>query len=195
MNTETLTASVIRLRARILYLAARLRFARGINQARFDRSDLSAMLEMDIGSDSENDSKLREILQLIPQECNPVWNGAELIITDPSGFSKNGADNAVAEVLDYWRKRTGRTARTVYTSTRISVVRARLKEGYTVTQLKYAVDSMMKSNFHTENGYTDAEHAFKTERLERWLASKQTETDSVSEIERITMETIRRRNK
>lgn len=67
------------------------------------------------------------------------------------------------EVFDYWRKHR----RTVLKKTsgapmkpspkRLSAIQARLNEGYTLEELKQAVDGCLSKDWNVENGYTDIE--------------------------------------
>ena len=71
----------------------------------------------------------------------------------------------VAEVFTYWRERReevlgvgdGPVAR--MTDKRAGKIRARLKEGYTVEQLKQAVDGLLGSAWHMQRGFNDLEMA------------------------------------
>lgn len=62
----------------------------------------------------------------------------------------------VNRVFEHWviRHRKNRTT-TKLTTKRRSKIQARLKEGYTVAQLKRGVDGILESDFHVENEYTD----------------------------------------
>lgn len=78
---------------------------------------------------------------------------------------KKGASEGqqVAEVFSYWRDRrkevlglgNGPAAR--MTDKRAGKVRARLKEGYTVEDLKQAVDGLLGNDWHVQRGFTDLE--------------------------------------
>lgn len=63
----------------------------------------------------------------------------------------------VREVFDYWQRRLGKKAAKL-TSDRISKIQARLREGYTVKQIKVAVDSLASSAWH--RGENDKSRAF-----------------------------------
>ena len=75
----------------------------------------------------------------------------------------------VAAVFTYWRERReevlgvgdGPVAR--MTDKRAGKIRARLKEGYTVEQLKQAVDGLLGSAWHVQRGFTDLELACRDE--------------------------------
>lgn len=63
-------------------------------------------------------------------------------------------------VFAYWRRQTGRTENTKPTSDRLGKIRTRLREGYTVEDMKRAIDGCMASPHHrgeNESGmaYTD----------------------------------------
>ena len=68
------------------------------------------------------------------------------------------------EVFTYWahaRHRAlglnGDGPKQIPTQRRLSKVKARLGEGYTVTDLKRAVDGVLASDYHLRGGYTDIE--------------------------------------
>lgn len=199
MTTDGTTGgvNVARLRARVLWLAAKARFAKGATTARFKRSDLARMLELDLSLPDEADpfGGVDAVVMALPEDGSPTWDGDEFTLTDPDKRRAAPDEAAVIAVLDYWRERTGRTDRTEYTAARMGIVRARLREGYTTDQLRRAVDALVASSFHTEGGFTDTSHAFKTERLERWLSTASRPDPATSEVERVANETLRRRRR
>jgi hypothetical protein len=189
---KKVVVDVALLRARIIWLSAKVRFGKGANQATFKRSAVEKLLSLDLANDDRDPhGGLDAVLAVLPTEAAPLWDGDQLVVCDPDRRRRTVKEEAVKIVLDYWRDTTGRTARTEYTAARTGSVRSRLRAGYTVAQLCRAVDAMMLSSFHVEKGYTDVAHAFRPDRLERWLTSA---TDSASEeVERVAGETMRRR--
>lgn len=59
----------------------------------------------------------------------------------------------IREVFEYWRERTGKAAAKL-TGDRAQKVRARLAEGYTVAELKRAIDGCIASPFHSGGNET-----------------------------------------
>ena len=74
------------------------------------------------------------------------------------------SDLLVRELFDYW---AGRRAVAIgkndggppmkATDQRLGKIRARLKEGYTIDQLKAAIDGCLSNPFNVEGGHTDIE--------------------------------------
>lgn len=186
--------NVAKIRARVMWLAAQLRFYKGATTATFTADDVSRMTDI-IPVNNEHDpyGGIQAVLEMLPADSAPSWDGERFMITDPNKRRASPTELMITEVLDYWRDATSRSIRTEYTSARSSIVRARLREGYTVAQLKKAVTAMMASSFHTEHGYTDTSHAFKTERLERWLSTPQDQ--NMAEVEKSIMDTMARRKR
>ena len=60
----------------------------------------------------------------------------------------------VKEIFDYWKAVMGKSARTRLTPDRAVKVRARLREGATVEQIKAAIDGCGKSSHHMGNNDT-----------------------------------------
>ena len=67
------------------------------------------------------------------------------------------------EVFDYWRKRRRNVLKKTSgapmrpSPKRLSAIQARLNEGYTLEELKQAVDGCLSKDWNVENGYTDIE--------------------------------------
>jgi hypothetical protein len=79
-------------------------------------------------------------------------------------------------VFDYWaRKQAGLTGAAVatikLTEKRRRKIRARIREGYSVDDLKRAVDGMMTNPFNVEGRHTDVELACRdAEHVDRYMA-------------------------
>lgn len=65
----------------------------------------------------------------------------------PHPATTSGADQA-REVFDYWRSRMAKGPNTKFTRDRRQKVETRLREGYTIADLKQAVDGCAASAFH-----------------------------------------------
>lgn len=63
----------------------------------------------------------------------------------------------VKEVFDYWQRRLGKNAAKL-TNDRVSKIQARLREGYTVAQIRAAIDALSTSAWH--RGENDKGRAF-----------------------------------
>ncbi|WP_432708837.1 YdaU family protein, partial [Pedobacter sp.] len=70
----------------------------------------------------------------------------------------NQEDNtSVLEVFDFWREVFKKNDRTKLEGVREKKIKARLKEGYSVDEIKTAILNISKSDYHVQNGYTDIE--------------------------------------
>lgn len=202
MSAEPKDVNVARLRARILWLSAKDRFKNGASTVRYKRTDISRMLEIDLSLPDELEAfgGMSQVISNLPEDGNPKWDGVEFVFTDPVKNRETPEESEIVKALNYWRDKTGRNKSIEYTHSRMVLARSRIREGYTLAQLRVAVDRMMESEFHTNRGYTDCVHCWKSERIERWLAHtaarqsyKAAEIEPEKEIERVTRETIRRR--
>lgn len=191
-RTDETLVNVARLRARVVWLAAKIRFSKGAKTVRFRRSDLSRMIEIEFDR-LDPFGGIEAMIAALPEDGKPTWDGDEFQLSDPESRRASPDESEVLIVLDYWRTKTGRPERTEYTSARLGIVRARLRDGYSVDQLKKAVDGLILSDWHVAGRYTDTSHAFKVERLERWLSAPEDGTND--EVERVALQTIARRRR
>jgi hypothetical protein len=183
--------TVAKLRARVLWLAAKNRWLRG-SKARIKRTDLLAWCELpDTATMDDEHGGFQAVLALLPADARPAWDGNVLTLHDPDNARAAVDPEQVATAVEYWRARTGRHPATQLTPARLEVARARLAEGWTLEQLQVAVDRMMQSEFHVQGRYTEVYHAWRVDRLERWLAAP--DTSPGTEAERVLAETIKRR--
>ena len=81
---------------------------------------------------------------------------------DPNS-RKNATENSIGEVFDYWVARRAEVIGKVdgppmkATSDRLSKIRARLGEDYTVEQLREAIDGCLSNPKNVKGGHTDIE--------------------------------------
>lgn len=72
--------------------------------------------------------------------------------------TNNQEDNtSVLEVFDFWKEVFKKNDRTKLEGVREKKIKARLKEGYSVDEIKTAILNISKSDYHIQNGYTDIE--------------------------------------
>lgn len=90
--------------------------------------------------------------------------GGHLIEKEQESLQDSEKEQDIVEVFDYWASErhralglNGTSPRQQKTKKRLSKIRARLKEGYTPADLKRAIDVVLASDFHRENGHTDIE--------------------------------------
>ncbi len=96
--------------------------------------------------------------------------------SSPSDPDVSGSSSPVRQVFDYWAKTRAeslglRGRRPTLDRKRRAKVQARLREGYSVEDLKSAVDGNLCSRFHVEGGHTDLELVCRdAEHVDRFLA-------------------------
>lgn len=66
-------------------------------------------------------------------------------------------NNNIHEVFEYWKSVFKKNAATKLAGVRESKLKARLKEGYSVDDIKKAILNCSQSDYHVQNGYTDLE--------------------------------------
>lgn len=81
--------------------------------------------------------------------CPP--NGEPMSAEKP----KENFKNEIQEVFEFWKVTFNKNNRTVLDNPRKSKIQARLKEGYTVEDIKTAIVGCSKSQFHIEGNHTD----------------------------------------
>jgi uncharacterized phage protein (TIGR02220 family) len=155
-----------RLRARVLWLLAKAQMKEGVTEARIPNLVLMNSLEL-----ADTSSGLDAVLAYLPDGVSVERDKESVVLR----VALNR--DAVLEVANYWRDRTGRDRRTEFTAKRLTLIRSRLRSGRTVEELKRAVDACMNSAWHKGDNpqgvaYTDCDHIFQPEKLDRWLSQK-----------------------
>lgn len=78
---------------------------------------------------------------------------------------------SIIRVFDYWKRKFKKTKQTKLTKQRREKISARLREGYSITDLFLAIDGIAVSTFHIENHFTDVTHVCKSSvTVDRFLA-------------------------
>ena len=80
------------------------------------------------------------------KESRSASNWVTIAINTALSSAQPGGEE-IADVFEYWIGRMGKT-RSVFTQKRKSCIRARLKEGYTVEEIKRAIDGCASSPHH-----------------------------------------------
>lgn len=189
-------AKLARLRARVLWLSAKLKFQRGNYKARFTKEQVDNILELN--ADTRH-NELAAVIAALPSDSGPAIGLDGEVTIENTAHGRRPDESEVRTVANYWCESTGRVARSL-TPARLGIIRARLREGWTVEQLKAAVDACLGSDWHTganPNGavYTDCSHIFPVEKLERWLSTEKVTDERQDAIERAVAETMRRRRR
>lgn len=73
----------------------------------------------------------------------------------PAEKPKENFKNEIQEVFEFWKVTFNKNNRTILDNQRKSKIQARLKEGYTVEDIKTAIVGCSKSQFHIEGNHTD----------------------------------------
>lgn len=74
-----------------------------------------------------------------------------------TNIKKNMSDKSdeSREIFDFWLDVMGKTGRTAFSQDRKTPVQSRLKDGYSVEEIKQAILNCSKSEYHMTNGYND----------------------------------------
>lgn len=73
----------------------------------------------------------------------------------PAEKPKENFKNEIQEVFEFWKVTFNKRSTTVLDKNRKTKIQARLKEGYTVEDIKTAIVGCSKSQFHIEGNHTD----------------------------------------
>ncbi|AYY16983.1 YdaU family protein [Acinetobacter baumannii] len=73
----------------------------------------------------------------------------------PAEKPKENFKDEIHEVFEFWKVTFNKNNRTILDNQRKSKIQARLKEGYTVEDIKTAIVGCSKSQFHIEGNHTD----------------------------------------
>ncbi|HDR2009621.1 TPA: DUF1376 domain-containing protein [Acinetobacter baumannii] len=83
--------------------------------------------------------------------CPP--NGEPMSAEKP----KESFKEEIQEIFEFWKTTFNKNSRTVLDNKRKTKIQARLKEGYTVQDIKLAITNCSKSEYHLQNNFTDIE--------------------------------------
>lgn len=120
----------------------------------------------------------RKLTTTLPETDAPPRStvGTTRTVREPTSDSPEPDTSPESEVFDYWRERRasamGKTSgpQMQPTKGRMSKIRGRLAEGYSVDDLKAAVDGCLSRDFNVENGYTDISLICRSqEKVEQYL--------------------------
>ncbi|EPX3860864.1 hypothetical protein ACWY7A_000032 [Acinetobacter baumannii] len=75
----------------------------------------------------------------------------------PAEKPRENFKDEIHEVFEFWKVTFNKNTRTVLDNKRKTKIQARLKEGYTVEDIKLAITNCSKSEYHVQGGYTDIE--------------------------------------
>ncbi|EPQ5081235.1 YdaU family protein [Acinetobacter baumannii] len=135
----------------------------GNNGNDFDNSGFKNKSQENPNESELNPEKPKET-QTKPKPSNHLTNepsNQEKNICPPDGEPvpaekpKENFKNEIQEIFDFWKVTFNKNDRTVLDNPRKSKIQARLKEGYTVEDIKTAIVGCSKSQFHIEGNHTD----------------------------------------
>ncbi|EHU2499057.1 DUF1376 domain-containing protein [Acinetobacter baumannii] len=135
----------------------------GNNGNDFDNSGFKNESQDNPNESELNPEKPKET-QIKPKPSNHLTNepsNQENNICPPNGEPvpaekpKENFKNEIQEVFEFWKVTFNKNNRTVLDNPRKSKIQARLKEGYTVEDIKTAIVGCSKSQFHIEGNHTD----------------------------------------
>lgn len=115
-------------------------------------------------NESELNPEKPKETQIKPKPSNHLTNepsNQENNICPPNGEPvpaekpKENFKNEIQEVFEFWKVTFNKNNRTILDNQRKSKIQARLKEGYTVEDIKTAIVGCSKSQFHIEGNHTD----------------------------------------
>lgn len=76
---------------------------------------------------------------------------------EPEPVKNQNFKNEIQEIFEFWKTTLCKSDQTVLSDKRRAKINARLKEGYTIDQIKQGIIGCSKSNYHIENKHTDIE--------------------------------------
>lgn len=135
----------------------------GNNGNDFDNSGFKNESQDNPNESELNPEKPKET-QIKPKPSNHLTNepsNQENNICPPNGEPvpaekpKENFKNEIQEVFEFWKVTFNKNNRTILDNPRKSKIQARLKEGYTVEDIKTAIVGCSKSQFHIEGNHTD----------------------------------------
>lgn len=109
-------------------------------------------------------------------ECGkPTNKDAENQQTNTESTAKITSESTtdINNVFLFWKSAFNKSARTKLEGKRLASIKARLKEGYSVDEIKTAISNVSKSQWHLDNGQTDIELICRNQiNLDKYLALK-----------------------
>jgi hypothetical protein len=76
---------------------------------------------------------------------------------DANATASRVLSSQALEIFEHWKKVFSKRGDVIFSEKRKGKVLARLNQGYTIDQIKQAIDNCAKSEFHVTNHYTDLE--------------------------------------
>lgn len=137
------------------------------------QSQVESLLVLDFGEIGQ----LENIVEVANDYLKARVGNCEIQCTGKGGVSliSHEDDERIVEVYNYWIRALKMSNRTQKTASRVSMIRARLREGFTVDQLKKAIDGLTNIEFYVKNDLRDLKYALgNDEKVRRMANIKQT---------------------
>lgn len=131
----------------------------------------------------ERDSLYKALIKLAQISHSSMAESAKLECTNPPnsdvGKRQSNTENTTETTADinnvfvFWKNVFNKTDRTKLEGKRLTKIKARLKDGYSVDEIKTAITHVSKSQWHIDNGQTDIELICRDQiNLDKYLALK-----------------------
>lgn len=123
------------------------------------------------------------LIQYAEKHQSSMWESHKLESGNPSnkaeGKPQSNTENTTETTTDinnvflFWKNVFKKTDRTKLEGQRLTKIKARLKDGYSVDEIKTAIINVSKSQHHIDGGYTDIELICRDQvHLDKYLALK-----------------------
>ncbi|MCY6411218.1 hypothetical protein QTA56_03570 [Acinetobacter sp. VNH17] len=124
---------------------------------------------------SDQNALIPESFNLIPDSLNPE-NNKNICPSDDEPVAekktKSNFQNEIQEIFAFWKTTFGKNDRTILDNKRKGKILTRLREGYSVEEIKKGIVGCSKSDHHTQGNYTDIELICRdATRLDRFIAN------------------------
>ena len=131
----------------------------------------------------ERDVLYKALIKLAQNSHSSMSESAKLECTNPPssdvGIRQSNTENTTETTTDinnvflFWKNVFKKTDRTKLEGKRLTKIKARLKDGYSVDEIKTAIANVSKSQWHIDNGQTDIELICRDQiNLDKYLALK-----------------------
>lgn len=120
--------------------------------------EMRQMMDYVNGHPDFDESRFRSYIRYVEATLGLRWDGDSRAFEESDDVKQD-----VLEIFRYWRDKreevldAQKGPRMKLSKKREGKIRARLREGYTVDQLKEAVDGMLSREHNVKGGYTDIE--------------------------------------
>lgn len=163
------------IRGRTLALWAMLVASDIVKRNTMPFSEVSSLLVLDY---AEKD--LTGVVDAANEYLKHRKGGVTINATSRNGITlvSDSHDPDVDEIYAYWIKALNMGPNTQKSAKRVSMINARLREGFTKDQLMQAIKGLSESEFHIENDYRDIRYALRNDEQVRRMANIKPQSES-----------------